>query len=76
MFLWIPNTHQKFGNTLKLRKYINALVFLKHVFQKEEQEQKGKRFYISKPVPKILIKHSKNKYICVYYKIDKANKNT
>ena len=40
MFLWIPNTHQKFGNTLKLRKYINALVFLKHVFQKEEQEEK------------------------------------
>ena len=31
---------------------INALVFLKHIFQKEQQE-KDKNFYISKLVPKI-----------------------
>ena len=33
-------------------QFINALVLLKHIFQKEQQE-KDKNFYISKLVPKI-----------------------
>ena len=58
MFLWNPNTHKKFWNTLNLRNLLalpsamNVTQFrrsiyqcpglLKHIFQKEEQDEKDR----------------------------------
>ena len=58
-------------------------VFLKHIFQKDEQVEKYrvekerlKRIELLHQQSEILMKNSaKNKYILTYYKIDNVNKN-